>query len=181
MLREYRLSVATGRYLKLSRGSAHPEAARVIRINTRHVAQCILATRSRVRGSLSAPVCATAHNIMHRRYCAACALVTVTSSGTTFLTLARGCSWLHTAACARTHVHAHRALLPFLFLLQHHPFPLPIFTPVLPPYLSLFLLLSLSRPSRSRVGYEQCSGLCKKCITDSGTSESFHRSFTEIT
>lgn len=30
------------RYLKLSRGSAHPEAACVIRINTRHVAQCIL-------------------------------------------------------------------------------------------------------------------------------------------
>lgn len=147
------------RYLKLSRGSAHPEAG--VRNTNKYASRpavCALATCSRARVRMQRQ----AHNIMHRRYCAAArALVTVTSSGTTFLTLAR----VPAALGARQH-----AALLWRSPLRY-PFPLPIFTPVLPPF---FLLISLSLsfsfyffiPTlRSRVGYEQCSGPCKKCIT----------------
>lgn len=141
MLRDHRLG-GDRRYLKLSRGSAHPEAACVIRINTRHVARCIYSLLApRVRGSLCACMqrrARQAHNIMHRRYCAACALVTVTSSGTTFLTLAR----VPAALGAHTYTHA-QSFSSLSFLRQHHyPFPLPIYTPVPPPF---FFSLSFSQ------------------------------------
>lgn len=114
MLRDHRLG-GDRRYLKLSRGSAHPEAACVIRINTRHVARYIYSLLApRVRGGLCACMqrrARQAHNIMHRRYCAACALVTVTSSGTTFLTLARVPAALG-ATRARTHTQTALLLPP---------------------------------------------------------------------
>jgi len=77
-------------------------------------------------------------------------LVTVTSSDTTFLTLARVPTAL--GAWQRAHI----ALLPLLF--QHHyPFPLSIFTPVLPPFffcISLFLSFFLSLPPHSDLGWD---------------------------
>lgn len=105
-----------------------------------------LATRSRA----FAAACTwqrQAHNIMRRRYCAAaCALVTVTSSGTTFLTLARV-----PALGARQHaalLSPFPASLPFSFTYLY-----PCSSSVFPPHLFLSRSPSISLSPRCDLGW----------------------------